>query len=76
MSAPHVTDQIPAYALDCLDAEETIQVEAHLAVCATCRAELEVYRATASHLGLVVPQVQPPARLKAIILRRVAESQA
>jgi anti-sigma-K factor RskA len=71
MIGPHVTDQIPAYALDCLDAEEAFQVEAHLTVCATCRAELEAYKVTASHLGLAASQVQPPARLKASILSRI-----
>jgi anti-sigma-K factor RskA len=75
MIGPHVTDQIPAYALDCLDEQEAFQVEAHLTVCAACRAELEAYKATAAYLGLVAPQVQPPLRLKASILRRVKESQ-
>jgi len=72
MIGPHVTDQIPAYALDCLDEEEAFQVEAHMTVCAACRAELEAYKATAAHLGLAAPQVQPPARLKASILRSLA----
>ncbi len=73
MIGPHVTDQIPAYALDCLDEQEAFQVEAHLTVCAACRAELEAYKATAAYLGLVAPQVAPPPRLKASILRRVKE---
>ena len=76
MIGPHVTDQIPAYALDCLDAEEAFQVEAHLTVCAACRAELEAYRATAAQLGLAAPQVRPPLGLKASILGRVKEPQA
>ena len=76
MIGPHVTDQIPAYALDCLDAEEAFQVEAHLTVCAACRAELEAYKTTAAYLGLVAPQVQPPLGLKAGILHRVKELQA
>ncbi len=76
MIGPHVTDQIPAYALDCLDQQEASQVEAHLTVCAACRAELKAYKATAAYLGLVAPQVQPPPRLKASILRRVKEPQA
>ena len=76
MIGPHVTDQIPAYALDCLDEEEAFQVETHLTVCAVCRAELAAYKATADQLGCVAPQVEPPSRLKASILRRVAEPQA
>ena len=76
MIGPHVTDQIPAYALDCLDEQEAIQVEAHLTVCAACRAELEAYKATAAYLGLAAPQVQPPLALKASILRQVKEPQA
>jgi len=76
MIGAHVNDQIPAYALDCLDAEEAFQVEAHLTVCAACRAELEAYKATAAYLGLAAPQVPPPLRLKASILRQVKEPQA
>jgi anti-sigma-K factor RskA len=76
MIGPHVTDQIPAYALDCLDGDEAFQVEAHLTVCAACRAELEAYKATAANLGLAAPQVQLPLRLKASILRRVNQPQA
>ena len=76
MIGPHVTDQIPAYALDCLDEEEAFRVETHLTVCAVCRAELAAYKATADQLGCVAPQVEPPSRLKASILRRVAEPQA
>jgi anti-sigma-K factor RskA len=76
MIGPHVTDQIPAYALDCLDEQEAFQVEAHLTVCAACRAELEAYKATAANLGLAAPQVQPPLRLKASVLGRVKETQA
>jgi anti-sigma-K factor RskA len=71
MIGPHVTDQIPAYALDCLDSEEAFQVEAHLTVCTACREELEAYKVTAARLGLACAQVQPPAHLKASILRAV-----
>ena len=75
MIGPHVTDQIPPYALDCLDVEEAFQVEAHLTVCAACRAELEAYKATAAQLGLACSQVQPPGRLKARILRSIGDLQ-
>lgn len=75
MIGAHVTEQIPAYALDCLDEEEAFQVEAHLVVCAACQAELEDYQATASHLGLAAPQVPPPTRLKVSILRSVEDPQ-
>ena len=76
MIGSHITDQIPAYALDCLDEEEAFQVEAHLTVCAACQAELEAYKVTAAYLGLTAPQVQPPARLKASILRSVNQQTA
>ncbi len=71
MIGEHVTDQIPAYALNCLDGEEAFQVEAHLTVCAACRTELEAYKVTAARLGLACEQTEPPARLKANILRAV-----
>jgi anti-sigma-K factor RskA len=71
MQENHVTEQIPAYALDCLDAEEALEVSAHLAVCTLCRDELRVYQAASAQLSLAAPQVQPPTRLKARLLQAV-----
>ena len=40
----HVYDLLPAYALNSLDEEEKIIVEAHLVDCETCQLELESYK--------------------------------
>ncbi len=53
---------IPAYALDCLDAEDTAQVRAHLAECQRCQLELRRYREISTELIYALPQVDPPAR--------------
>ena len=71
MNTPHVTDSIPSYALGCLDPDEALQVEAHLAGCDTCRDELNSYRAAAAQLALAAPGAEPPAGLRAGILRSV-----
>ena len=60
----HVSDLLPAYALGCLDNEEAIQVDEHLATCSTCRAELTAYQDVADQLALAAPDVLPPAGLK------------
>ncbi len=60
----HMTEYLPAYALDCLDEEETRIVYGHLQSCPQCRAELETYLAVAERLALAAPDAAPPARLK------------
>lgn len=64
----HVTDLLPAYALDILDEVETIEVSLHLGECAACRAELETYQEVGEHLSLAVAAKEPPENLKARLL--------
>ncbi len=47
-----VGDLLGAYALDAVDPEDAALVEAHLATCPRCRAEVEQYRETASYLAI------------------------
>ena len=68
MNTVHVTDSIPAYALDCLDPEEREQVVRHLAGCAACLAELRAYKSLVGELSLAVPGAAPPKRLRQAIL--------
>jgi anti-sigma-K factor RskA len=68
----HVLDWLPAYALGCLDEGEKAQVEAHLASCALCQRELEVYRAVVAELPLATPLREPPPRLRQAILQKAA----
>ena len=72
----HVAELIPAYVLSCLDSDETLDVTAHLAVCARCRAELGAYQKVMDELYLAVPQAAPPADLKGRLLREVEKKQA
>jgi anti-sigma-K factor RskA len=55
---------LSAYALDALTAEEARAVEAHLADCEQCRAELRWLEPAVDVLAEAVPQVSPPERLR------------
>lgn len=69
---PHEhNDLIAAYALGCLDPDELAPLQAHLAQCAACRAELAAYEAVVDALPLASPQIAPPAQLKQRLLARV-----
>jgi len=67
----HVTEFLPGYALDCLEAEEAVMVAEHLATCQQCREELETFHTIIDQLALAMPEVQPPADLKHRILREI-----
>jgi anti-sigma-K factor RskA len=67
----HVIDLLPAYALDCLDEDEAVQVKEHLAKCTACRAELRAYQAIAGQLPLTAPVVEPPAGVKQALMARI-----
>jgi anti-sigma-K factor RskA len=67
----HVTELIPAYALDALDLEEKRIVEEHLAGCAICRDELSAYQGVVEHLALAAPDAVPSPALKGRLLERV-----
>lgn len=68
----HPIDELPAYALGCLEESELQAVEQHLAVCAECRTEVARLRDAAANLALSVEQVEPAPQLKSAILARVA----
>jgi len=72
----HVYELLPAYALDCLDAEEATRVAEHLASCAECRAELRAYQAVTAQLALGASDAVPPARLKGEIMGRIQAPRA
>lgn len=70
MSTDSFTDLLPAYALGSLEPGEMEQVKSHLAVCPACQVELAAYRDAAGQMVWMVPQVQPPPRLRENILRQ------
>ncbi|MHB8112990.1 MAG: anti-sigma factor [Bellilinea sp.] len=72
MIQQHLIDELPAYALDCLEESERHAVERHLAVCAECRTEVTALQDAAANLALSVAQVEPAPQLKSAILARIA----
>lgn len=68
--APH-RENIPAYALGALDAEEVAALETHLGTCDSCRTELAEYRLVSESLLTTVPPKQPSAALRQRLQRRL-----
>jgi anti-sigma-K factor RskA len=60
-----------AYALGALGAEEKRALEAHLASCAECAAEVRAFGEVARGLDQAVPQIDPPASLRGRVIARV-----
>lgn len=74
MTEKHLTfkENLAAYALDALDAEETSALEDHLPTCEACRAELADYqRLSAGLLSALPPQAVRPA-LKRTLEKRLS----
>lgn len=67
----HVTEWLPAYALDILDETEMTQVAEHLAVCSACQAELRLYQAVADELPLALAQAAPRPALKERLMKDI-----
>jgi anti-sigma-K factor RskA len=61
----------PAYVLGALDADERRRFESHLAQCDTCVSEVRSLRRVTDGLVQSVPQVTPPAALRARVLNAV-----
>jgi anti-sigma-K factor RskA len=68
-------ENIPAYAIGALDAEDVIALEAHLQTCASCRSELAEYRALNASLLTAVPPRQPSAALRKRLQSRLPSAQ-
>lgn len=68
-------ENIPAYALGALDAEEAAALEAHLATCASCQTELAGYRLVSDNLLTALPPQKPPAALRQRLQGRLPSAQ-
>jgi anti-sigma-K factor RskA len=68
-------ENIPAYVLGSLDAEEVSALEAHLRRCESCRNELAAYRATSDNLLLSLPPQEPSAALRKRLEKRLSGAQ-
>ncbi len=71
MSHEEASELLGAYALDAVDAEEFTELEAHLATCPRCRAELDSLREVAAAIGNSVEPV--PEELWSSIASRLPE---
>jgi anti-sigma-K factor RskA len=60
----HIRENIPAYALGTLDAEDIPALESHLQTCESCRSELAEYRALSDGLMTALPPKHPSAALR------------
>src|SRR5574341_1956262 len=68
-------EDIPAYALGALDAQEVAALEVHLKTCDSCRAELAEYRALSDSLLTAIPPKQPSAGLRKRLQSRLPSAQ-
>lgn len=68
-------ENIPAYALGTLDADETAALEAHLQTCEACRTELADYRAISENLLMATPPRPPSAVLRKRLQSRLPSAQ-
>lgn len=64
-------DDIPAYALGMLEAEEAEALSGHIASCASCQAELQAMLQTADLLGHGAPDAQPRPELKGRVFAQI-----
>ncbi len=67
----HILDQIPAYALGCLDESEALEAAEHLAVCASCQDELRTYQNLADLLPFGLAQTEPPIQVKQRLIGKI-----
>jgi anti-sigma-K factor RskA len=68
-------ENIPAYALGSLDAEEAAALEAHLMTCASCRDELAACRLVSENLLMALPPRAPRAVLRQRLKRHLPSAQ-
>jgi anti-sigma-K factor RskA len=69
-------ENIPAYALGALDAEEARALEAHLPTCDSCRAELDDYRLVSDNLLRAVPPARPSPALRKRLQSRLPSARS
>lgn len=75
--AVHITDLAAGYALGALSPDERTMIDAHIAQCADCRADLAAMLGLASLLPLACDSVAPPPSLKERVLEAaVADARA
>jgi anti-sigma-K factor RskA len=71
MSHEEYKEMLAAHALGALDAAEVRALEAHLATCADCRAELSEWLDTSAALAYSAPRVEPSISLRSRLLENI-----
>lgn len=66
---------VPLYVIGALSGAERTAVEAHLAACTECAAEVRAYAPVGVALAQIAPQVDPPAALRTAILNATRPAQ-
>ncbi|MGH2603436.1 MAG: zf-HC2 domain-containing protein, partial [Dehalococcoidia bacterium] len=69
-------DDVPAFVLGALDADERTAFEAHLEGCAQCRAAVREHERVVNALASHVPAVPPPPDLRARVLEAALEGRS
>jgi anti-sigma-K factor RskA len=69
----HLGELAAACALDAVDAGERPRIEAHLAICPDCRAEVDRLTETVAGLAYAPPLLEPPAELRARVLSGLSD---
>jgi len=74
MSSPretHISDLLPAYALNSLDTDEARQVANHLQTCDECYREYLGFQAVVDRLGFAASSMRPSPTLKGRLISRI-----
>ncbi len=71
---PIPEENFDLYALGVLEGEEKQLLESHVASCAVCGRELEEARGRIAMLAISLPPQAPPARVKELLLRKIADA--
>jgi anti-sigma-K factor RskA len=71
MDHNQIYELLPAFALDCLDDEDSSVVSEHLASCDKCYARLSAYQRTVDLLSFGAPRVNPPDALKKKLMNKI-----
>ena len=69
-------ENIPAYVLGALGAEETSALKVHLQTCGTCQAELSRYQQISDGLLTALPPRLPPPNIRRSLVTRLNEKKA
>jgi anti-sigma factor RsiW len=71
MKHDQILEMLPAYALGCLDEEESVMVSEHIETCAKCNGQFLEYRSTVDAMAYGSPGVYPPDSLKQKLMQRI-----